>query len=182
MTSRLMCRTRSAYGYSDHGALGLADRHVEVDLPDSFTPVLEVVVQDGQGGLGVTRPCDGRQVEGAVTEVVVGPHPQAGDGDVGEPPGDGGDGRRFRRRVRPVDREHTIRPATDRPAIRHRLPEVLVVGETFEPGPQACVPLEIELVEQLFPGRPLFQATTLTRIDPCALLQPIELTLTTLQP
>ena len=35
------------------------------------------------------------------------------------------------------------------PAVRHRRPEVLVVGQAVEPGPQLVGPVEFELVGEL---------------------------------
>ena len=52
--------------------------------------------------------------------------------DVGDAPGDRGERCRITRWPRGIGAVATVVGAPDRPAIRHRLPQVLVVGESFE--------------------------------------------------
>ena len=53
-----------------------------------------------------------------------------------------------RRRVGEVDAAVGV----DRPAVGHRLPEVLVVGEAVEPRSQLHAPVQVELFGQLAGG------------------------------
>jgi hypothetical protein len=67
------------------------------------------------------------------------------DDDVREPPRDGRERLRRRRRVREVD----AAVGMHRPAAGDRLPEVLVVGESVEARPQLLLPVEVELVDEV---------------------------------
>lgn len=42
----------------------------------------------------------------------------------------------------------TLTATADRPAAGHRLPEVLLVGQSFQPRPQLTVPVPLELINQ----------------------------------
>src|SRR4051794_26559521 len=69
---------------------------------------------------------------------------------MGQPPGDGGDGRRDRLGICEVDGPLAVvaTAPTDAPTPRHRLPEVLLVGEPVELGPQLVFPVPGQLFEE----------------------------------
>ncbi|SHU06282.1 Uncharacterised protein [Mycobacteroides abscessus subsp. abscessus] len=84
--------------------------------------------------------------------------PEHADDDVAEPPADRRDRRGFGRRSGEFD--HIVartalqwrgRGATrpQAPTAAHRFPEILIIGQTIEPGPQLRRPVPVDLVDDL---------------------------------
>ncbi len=71
-------------------------------------------------------------------------HRQHADDQVRHPPRDRRERLGLRWRVGEVD----AAVGMDGPAVRHRLPEVLVVGQALQTWPQLRPPVEVELVDQ----------------------------------
>src|SRR5690606_23705821 len=72
-------------------------------------------------------------------------HREHPDDDVRQPPRDRGERRGVRWRVVKVDR--TVR--MHRPTVRHRLPEVLGIGQSVEPWSKLSGPVPVELVGEV---------------------------------
>src|SRR5262249_52047635 len=116
-------------------------------------PGLELVERGGRAA-GVLPGLIRCRWRGEVRRVARGEH---ADDDVAESPGDRGEGRGDRWGEGVVDREvagtdlHGRCRAAARahaPGVRHRRPEVLVVGEAVEAGSQLMVPVELPLLAQ----------------------------------
>ena len=148
MTSRLMCRISSDIAWSAHGpSLGPMGRvsvlRIEVAYPSD--PVRVCVVELLQRRLGVGGVVPGLVVGRRAAEVEVVAHCEHADDHVGEPPRDGRERLGLRRRVGEVDRAVGM----NRPAVRHRLPEVLLIGQAVQPRAQLVRPVDSRV------GRPV---------------------------
>ena len=141
-------------------ALGGAARPVQgggVEAAHPGDPAGVGLVELGERRIGVSGVPPRLVVRGRAAEVGVVAHREHADDHVGHPPRDGGERLGLRRRVREVDPAVPI-PRSLRscppdgmhgPAVRHRLEEVLLVGEALQSWTQCPSPVEVELFGQL---------------------------------
>ena len=126
------------------GPDGLAQVGI-IERPDTVDPAAVGVVELVQRGGRVGGVVPALVVGGRSGEVCVVAHRQHADDDMGESPRDRGERRGLRLRVDEVDRP----VAVDRPAVGHRFPEVLVVGQACQAGPQLVGPMPFELLGEV---------------------------------
>jgi hypothetical protein len=130
-------------------ALGGSARSMQLfvgERADPRHPFFVGFVELSQRGrrIGGVRPA--LVVGGRPVEVRVVAHGKHADDDVREAPRDRGERCRFGRRVVEVDRAVGMHG----PAVRHRFPEVLVVGQPVESRPQLVGPVKFQLLGELF--------------------------------